>query len=239
MRKSKKILEIEKEYRMEYVDILKDLHDKENMSIKQIAVKLNCDSGNLSRQFKKLGIKARTNKEAFANWWETTDEEGKKKFMDNSIKRGKELTESFDKPIKSKKNRVVPNGMSMKEYMQTKEYKRKISKANSGKNNGMYKKELSDEHRVKTRGMFGYKKWSKEVRERDNHTCKICGKAKDDVGMMVAHHLDSYDTHEELRLDLDNGITLCNSCHNKFHNKYKGQKTTKEQFYKYLSELHL
>ena len=50
---------------------------------------------------------------------------------------------------------------------------------------------------VETRGIFGYKKWSKEVRERDNYTCQICG---ENNRRMVAHHLESYDTNENRNL---------------------------------------
>jgi 5-methylcytosine-specific restriction endonuclease McrA len=120
--------------------------------------------------------------------------------------------------------------------MKTKEYKRKISKANSGKKNAMYNPDLSKDHRDKTRLVFGYKKWSLAVRERDNFTCQVCGLKTNKPGKLHAHHLESFDTNEELRTDIKNGITLCNSCHNSFHNRYKGQKTNKKQFIEFQAE---
>lgn len=227
MRKSERIIKIEKEYGMTYKEVLEKLYIEDKMSIPQISKKLNCDSGNLSKQFKKLGIQTRKGKEVFDNWWNNASDKERESFVNNS----KNIANAH---LQTKSSRD-----KLREVMQTNEYKRKMSKTKIGTNNGRYKESLSEMHRVKTRGIFGYKKWSKQVRERDDYTCKICGKTKDDGYNLVAHHLDSYDTHKDLRLDLDNGVTLCVSCHNKFHNKYKGEKTTRKQFYKYLSDMHL
>lgn len=224
MRKSKKMLDIEKEYGMEYKELLEKLYVEDKMSLPQIAKELNYDSGNLSRQLKKLGIKSRTREEAYSNWWENATEEEREAFVLNS----KNIANTH---LQTKSSRD-----KLREVMQTSEYKRKISKTKIGTNNGMYKEGLSEDHRVKTRGIFGYKKWSKQVRERDNYTCKVCGKSSKDEVTIVAHHLESYDVNEELRLDVNNGVTLCNSCHNRFHNLYKGQKTTKEQFDKWFKK---
>ncbi|MDY3001827.1 MAG: HNH endonuclease [Romboutsia timonensis] len=221
-RKSKKILEIESKYNMEYKDILTKLYLEECKSLPIIAKELGCDAGNLSRQLKKMGIPARNNKEAFKNWWNTTDD--KETFLNNSRKIGNTV-------LKDSKNRE-----KLKSIMQTSEYKRKISKANRGKKNGMHKEELSEEHRVKTRGIFGYKQWSRQVRERDNHTCQVCGLHTKEPNKLHAHHLESYDTHPKLRLELSNGITICNSCHNSFHNRHKGEKTTKKQFIEFQAD---
>lgn len=227
MRKSKRMIEVEERYGMEYSEVLKKLYIDEEMSIPMISKELNCDSGNLSRQLRKLGINTRSRKEAFDNWWKNTDKSDREAFVNNS----KNIANTYLNSTESRDN--------LRKVMQTKEYKRKISKANSGKSNGRYDNNISENHRIENRGIFGYKSWSKSVRERDDYTCKICGKTKDDGYNLVAHHLDSYDTHKDLRLDLDNGVTLCVSCHNKFHNKYKGEKTTRKQFYKYLSDMHL
>lgn len=61
-----------------------------------------------------------------------------------------------------------------------------------------------------------YKNWRKSVFERDKYTCVLCGK----VGVELnAHHIMPYAKYEELRFDLDNGITLCKECHKKIHSK--------------------
>lgn len=73
------------------------------------------------------------------------------------------------------------------------------------------------------RNSIEYKLWRKAVYERDNYTCQDCGiKSKKGVkACLEAHHKKPFATHPELRLDISNGETLCNKCHDK---KPKGRK---------------
>lgn len=57
-----------------------------------------------------------------------------------------------------------------------------------------------------------YKSWRKKVFERDNYTCKECGKHG---GNLHAHHIKSFALYSELRFEVSNGITLCVPCHEK------------------------
>ena len=59
-----------------------------------------------------------------------------------------------------------------------------------------------------------YKKWSRDVLKRDDYTCVFCGKRG---GNLHAHHLKSFSDFSEIRYELNNGITLCVSCHAKVH----------------------
>ena len=55
--------------------------------------------------------------------------------------------------------------------------------------------------------------WAQLVKERDGFTCQKCG----DMGDVQAHHIEPVALHPELSDDLDNGLTLCKSCHQAVH----------------------
>ena len=55
-----------------------------------------------------------------------------------------------------------------------------------------------------------YVQWRANVYERDNYTCQCCGSYGDRLN---AHHLNSFASYPELRLNINNGITLCTKCH--------------------------
>lgn len=81
-----------------------------------------------------------------------------------------------------------------------------------------------------------YKEWIKKVFQRDNYTCQCCGKRG---GNLNAHHLYNFAEYENLRYEIDNGITLCPQCHlvnypNSFHSIYGERNNTPEQLYEYI-----
>lgn len=57
-----------------------------------------------------------------------------------------------------------------------------------------------------------YKKWRLRVLARDNYTCQRCGGAGSH-----AHHIQSFCENIDLRLIVDNGLTMCPECHRAYH----------------------
>lgn len=57
------------------------------------------------------------------------------------------------------------------------------------------------------------REWAIAVKERDKWTCQHCGLK--DKEKLQAHHIVPWEKSIELRFDINNGITLCKSCHSK------------------------
>lgn len=105
-----------------------------------------------------------------------------------------------------------------------------------GENNANWKGGITPDNQ-KIRHSEEYKEWRLEVFKRDNYTCKCCG---DKIGgNLNAHHILNFAEYPELRFDIDNGITLCNLCHDfkyygSFHHQYGTNNNTKEQLKEYI-----
>ena len=82
-----------------------------------------------------------------------------------------------------------------------------------------------------------YKEWKNKVFKRDNYTCQCCGKRG---GNLNAHHLYNFSEYEDLRYDVENGITFCERCHlvnypDSFHSIYGEKNNTLEQVYEFIN----
>lgn len=69
---------------------------------------------------------------------------------------------------------------------------------------------------VRLRGFAAYRRWRAAVLERDQHTCQHCGKKG---RRMHAHHIIPLRERPDLRHGVDNGETLCGSCHIREHRR--------------------
>ena len=54
-----------------------------------------------------------------------------------------------------------------------------------------------------------YQRWRREVRHRDENTCRICAVQRN----LHVHHIKPLEKYTEFATDIDNGITLCGNCH--------------------------
>ena len=82
-----------------------------------------------------------------------------------------------------------------------------------GENNPNWKGGVTEEHE-KIRKSPEYKLWKTSVFSRDNFTCQICNQVG---GYLHAHHIKHFAECPELRFIIENGITLCKSCHAYLH----------------------
>ena len=85
------------------------------------------------------------------------------------------------------------------------------AKSKMRENHWHWKGGVSDEN-TRIRQSLEYKLWRKSVFERDKWTCVICGyrsKAKSDIR---ADHIMPFHLFPSLRLDINNGRTLCIEC---------------------------
>ena len=93
------------------------------------------------------------------------------------------------------------------------EAKKKMSLAKIGKHISPateFKRDPNRPERLYIRGSSAYSRWRKAVFERDNYTCRFCGKRG---GRIDADHIKTFFLYPELRLDVNNGRTLCEECH--------------------------
>lgn len=90
------------------------------------------------------------------------------------------------------------------------------------------------EERILKRKVPQNYKWIRDVYKRDNYTCQCCG--YDNGGTLTAHHQNSWHWDKDNRFNIENGVTLCESCHHRFHKEYGYKDNTKEQFLEYLNK---
>ena len=77
-----------------------------------------------------------------------------------------------------------------------------------------------------------YRVWRVQVIRRDS-ICKVCGRGPKEGIIRHAHHLNHSTYFINERFNIDNGVTLCSSCHIKFHTDFKSstrEKCTKNDF---------
>lgn len=85
-----------------------------------------------------------------------------------------------------------------------------VGKLISGINHPNWKNGVAERpHKVKV--------WSENVKKRDNYTCVECG-SEDNI---ESHHIIEFSSNENLKYDINNGITLCSFCHSEKHPNLK------------------
>lgn len=96
-----------------------------------------------------------------------------------------------------------------------------------------YNPDLTDEDRQRRDMQNGeFRIIRRKAFSRDGYKCSICGDSRG--GNLVAHHLESWNMSVDKRFELDNLVTLCESCHKMFHQKYGFGYNTEEQYKEFV-----
>jgi len=99
-------------------------------------------------------------------------------------------------------------------HLHSDETKQKISMSKRGKtmgeNNPNWKGGTYGTERHQAMGRIDYSLWRTAVFMRDDYTCQTCNERG---GELNADHIKPWSLYPELRYAIDNGRTLCISCH--------------------------
>lgn len=77
----------------------------------------------------------------------------------------------------------------------------------------------------------GYKKWKEDVIKRFENQCCVCYS----TDKLISHHLYSYKYYSLFRTEINNGVCICNTCHELFNDLYSNVNTL-EQFIQYRNK---
>lgn len=125
--------------------------------------------------------------------------------------------------------RKSPCGMKGKKHSDKSRIK--MSAKHSGENNANWKGGITNKYLQERKGIENTL-WREAVFARDEYTCKKCG---DNKGKNLnAHHIRNFLNYEDLRTTISNGVTLCRTCHIKFHQLYGLTKTNEHQLEEFL-----
>lgn len=86
-----------------------------------------------------------------------------------------------------------------------------------------------------TERFYHSKEWRKVRREvllRDKKECQVCRNfGKVTLDNLLVHHIYILEYYYNKRLDVDNLVTVCHSCHELIHNRYKVNKWKNDEYF--------
>ncbi len=72
------------------------------------------------------------------------------------------------------------------------------------------------------------KRWKKKrenILRRDNYLCRECKRYGKTTPATTVHHIKMAEDNPELRYDSNNLISVCNACHNTYHDRESNELT--------------
>jgi len=152
------------------------------------------------------------------------------------FQKGNKIGNKFKKGNKIwlKKKHTKATKKKMSEAQKGKHPKTEFKKGNvngfkRGNKHPNWKGGISSENSL-LRVSIEYRLWRESVFARDGWLCCKCSER----GCLNAHHIKNFYSNPELRFAIDNGITFCQKCHRKFHNKYGRKNNTQEQIFEFI-----
>ena len=126
---------------------------------------------------------------------------------------------------------------SHKGKVHSKETRIKMGNAHRGKKSFFWKGGITPKHLI-VRTSLEFKLWREAIFERDDYICQKCGRRskKGDNVKLHPHHIKNFAQWPKLRFAIDNGITFCKKCHDKFHKIYGRKNNNKVQVEKFLKK---
>ena len=114
----------------------------------------------------------------------------------------------------------------------------KMSESQKGKKQSeeTIKKRILKLAKSEGRKSYKAKQWALKVKEKDNWKCVKCNCSEKEL--LHAHHIVPWYQDASLRFDLDNGMTLCRSCHSIEECKVNSKRKTSWSRGKKLSDEH-
>lgn len=116
------------------------------------------------------------------------------------------------KPCSPEKRRKISE--SNKAYFNQEHVRREISERQRGEKGNKWKGGVTPANK-RLRNSIEFKLWREAVFARDNWTCQDCGKRGSTI--LHPHHVKPFAEYPELRFAIDNGQTLCLTCHKEKH----------------------
>ena len=208
-------MDLESEIRKLYID--------HQLPLRSVAERLNISTSTLRRRMKSFDIQSRDKNHGRNDWWQTKEylSNSYVKELKSSITIAKEVGSSPGTVISWLKNFDIERrekGGSLRGKTMSLASRAKISAARKGKylgeSNPNWKgNKVSDE--VRERRSYIAKKWRALILERDSNKCQKCANVKN----LHVHHIKEFKDYPDLRWDVNNGITVCVSCHEKIHSR--------------------
>lgn len=169
------------------------------MSLSEIGAAKGCHAQTVLNRLKEAGYERRSLSVALNGrdhtWGDKISEANSGKILSQETKDKISRSATGRKsPLKGKRKATHPD---------------EIKTGCSGENHWNWKGGISSEN-LRLRQSSEYKAWRDEVFKRDDWTCQICGIRG---GYLEADHIKKFSDYPGMRLDVDNGRTLCKNCH--------------------------